>query len=309
MKQLKIVVVGLGKISTRVIAGIDAVEGFELYGVVSSSPLKAEAIRQTHPNVQYFEEYEDALYDHEVDVIYICTPNQVHEAQIRQAIQHGKHVCCEKPMLVKSHTVKELYALAKEYHVQLFEMQKAVHLPLTQLVKYHLQMGTIGEINYIEASFGRISTIEKDAWIRNIMYGGAALDVGVYPLSYVLYLLDQDQVELFNQYSDFRHGYEQTWVCTLKMSSGTLVNLQASKVCNLANECVIHGTRGTIRIPHYWKGDTAYLINDDEETTLTAIMSNDFAPQLEHAYQSIVHHQKVLWGEHEVLQYLQILER
>ncbi len=43
--------------------------------------------------------YEELLNDSEIDVIDICTPPYVHENMVIQAMQAGKHVICEKPLL------------------------------------------------------------------------------------------------------------------------------------------------------------------------------------------------------------------
>lgn len=43
--------------------------------------------------------YEDLLSDPEIDVIDICTPPYVHEEMIVKALEAGKHVICEKPLL------------------------------------------------------------------------------------------------------------------------------------------------------------------------------------------------------------------
>lgn len=43
-------------------------------------------------------DFEDLLYDDEIDVIDICTPPYVHEEMIEQAMRAGKHVICEKPL-------------------------------------------------------------------------------------------------------------------------------------------------------------------------------------------------------------------
>jgi predicted dehydrogenase len=43
--------------------------------------------------------YEELIRDPEIDVIDICTPPYVHKEEIIQAMQAGKHVICEKPLV------------------------------------------------------------------------------------------------------------------------------------------------------------------------------------------------------------------
>lgn len=44
-------------------------------------------------------DFNDLLNDPEIDVIDICTPPYVHKEEIIQAMQAGKHVICEKPLV------------------------------------------------------------------------------------------------------------------------------------------------------------------------------------------------------------------
>ena len=43
--------------------------------------------------------YDDLINDSEIDVIDICTPPYVHKEEIIKAMQAGKHVICEKPLV------------------------------------------------------------------------------------------------------------------------------------------------------------------------------------------------------------------
>ena len=44
-------------------------------------------------------DFDDLLTDPEIDVIDICTPPYVHEDMVERAMQAGKHVICEKPLI------------------------------------------------------------------------------------------------------------------------------------------------------------------------------------------------------------------
>lgn len=306
---MNIVVVGLGTISKRVIQGIDAVEGLHLYGIVSTSREKAMNVQSSHEHCHHFFTVEDVCKDNLVDVVYLCTPNKIHYRQIKQCLEAKKHVCCEKPMLVHSKDVKELYTLAKEQEVYLFEMQKSVHLPLTQLVKYHVDKGSIGELLSIVASFGNIFDLKEDAWVKDKEYGGSALDIGVYPLSYSLYLLGEDKLLEYQQLSDTRHGYEQSWCFQGKTNNQVIVSCRASMAEPLGNECLIQGSKGSIRIQNFWKNDQAVMVVEDKETILHAFMNNDFEPQLKNMKEVIESKSEQRWSEEHLLYYLELIGR
>jgi predicted dehydrogenase len=84
--------------------------GVEVVGVVGSSPERARA-KRLGPVV---DSYEQLLGDERVDVVHLTTPNQLHYPQVKQALEAGKHVVCEKPLAVTSGQSAELLELAVE---------------------------------------------------------------------------------------------------------------------------------------------------------------------------------------------------
>lgn len=54
-----------------------------------------------------------ALAD-DIDAIHICTPPTLHYPMVKDALNAGKHVICEKPLCLQTDDAKELMLLAKE---------------------------------------------------------------------------------------------------------------------------------------------------------------------------------------------------
>ena len=76
-----------------------------------------------------------------------------HYGYIKQSLLAGKHVLCEKPMVLKKAEAIELFALAKELNLVLLEAIKTAFAPgfirLVSLAK----SGLIGEIKNVDATF------------------------------------------------------------------------------------------------------------------------------------------------------------
>jgi predicted dehydrogenase len=107
IRDLRAGVVGTGFIGA---VHVDALRrlGVEVVGVVGSSPERARA-KQVAPVV---DGYERLLADERVDVVHLTTPNHLHYPQVKQALEAGKHVVCEKPLAVTSEQSAELLELA-----------------------------------------------------------------------------------------------------------------------------------------------------------------------------------------------------
>ncbi len=70
---------------------------------VSSKPIKST--------------FEEILNDVSVSVVFICSPDKYHSEQLLKCVEYGKHVFCEKPMVVSfddKHTLQKALDLAKQ---------------------------------------------------------------------------------------------------------------------------------------------------------------------------------------------------
>jgi predicted dehydrogenase len=83
--------------------------GVDVVGVVGSSPERARA-KTLAPVI---DSYEQLLADERVDVVHLTTPNHLHYPQVKQALEAGKHVVCEKPLAMTSEQSSELVEQAE----------------------------------------------------------------------------------------------------------------------------------------------------------------------------------------------------
>jgi predicted dehydrogenase len=103
---------GAGVVGTGFIGAVhvEAVRrlGVEVVGVVGSEPERARAKRLA----PVIDSYDELLADERVDVVHLTTPNHLHYPQVKQALEVGKHVVCEKPLALTSEQSTELLELA-----------------------------------------------------------------------------------------------------------------------------------------------------------------------------------------------------
>ena len=118
-----------------------------------------------------------ALTDCQPDVVSIGTPGGVHYEAIKQAIDHGAHVFCDKPMTTDGESAKELYALAKAKQVKTAYAASFRYMPEILHAKRLVAEGAIGEPQEVEC----IShfNLEKDipfGWSHRKEDGGGRLN-------------------------------------------------------------------------------------------------------------------------------------
>ncbi|MHA7177704.1 Gfo/Idh/MocA family protein [Arthrobacter sp. Sr24] len=127
--------------------------------------------------------YLQLLADPEVDVVYIATPHGQHFDVARAALEHGKHVLCEKALTITAAETHVLIELARAKNLFLMEAVWARFAPGYQRALEIIASGEIGEVKWVRADLGFVAP--KDETLRIWAPdngGGALLDLSVYPL-------------------------------------------------------------------------------------------------------------------------------
>jgi len=112
-QHLRAAVVGTGFIGVVHVEALRRL-GVQVTGVVGSSPERARAKAEVAVLPEPYESFAAMLADPRVDVVHITSPNRLHLAQARAALEAGKHVVCEKPLAMTARETAELLALARE---------------------------------------------------------------------------------------------------------------------------------------------------------------------------------------------------
>lgn len=120
-----------------------------------------------------------------VDAVYIVTPHNSHYEYVKLALKLGKPVLCEKPFTVEAKQAEELIWLAEEKGIYLAEAMWTWFSPIANQVKAWLDGGEFGEIQEVIANYHMNSRGYAPRVTDPNRAGGALLDVGVYPITYL----------------------------------------------------------------------------------------------------------------------------
>ncbi|PTT87709.1 hypothetical protein DBR42_11145, partial [Pelomonas sp. HMWF004] len=135
---------------------------------------------------------DELLTDPSVDAVYIATPHSHHGEYIRAALQAGKPVLCEKPLVTTRAEGEALVALARERGVFLMEALWTRFLPAYDLAGQLLREGAIGELRAMQSSFCFASAYDPAHRNWNpALAGGSLWDIGIYNLAVTRWVLQQ----------------------------------------------------------------------------------------------------------------------
>ena len=240
-------IIGTGRIAGRFIPEATAVSGINVQSVYNPHA-ESEKKFGSKWNLDTPDSLE--AFWNGIDIVYIASPHETHFEYAKQALEHGKHVLCEKPLALQKAEVTELYDLAKKKNVVLYEGIKTAYCPCFEKVIGTALGGSIGNIRAVDATFTKLENPSARE-LSDPVYGGSFTELASYCLLPAIKLLGVE-------YSDIRfesiladNGIDLLTRCFLRYP-----NAMTTATCGLGaksnGELVITGTKGYIVVAAPW---------------------------------------------------------
>lgn len=240
-------IMGCGRIAKRMPSEVSVVSGVVISSAFDINSDALSSFVNVFPEIDSSSSLED--FYKKVDAVYIATPHASHYGNIKDALNTGKHVLCETPMLLNADQAKELYKMAENNGLILMEANKTAHCPAFNHLITLIKSGLIGEVVDIEASLAQL--LDKNGReFDPSQFGGALFEQGSYPLLPIFRLLGIDYQNLIiysrmvNDVDIFTRGVfkYQNATCSFKVGLG--VKTEGS--------LVVSGTKGYAYVPAPW---------------------------------------------------------
>ena len=244
---VKVGIIGCGRVANRFPKEVEVVNGVD---VIAAYDINIDVARQLSSTNEQIIAYSDINDFYEaVDAVYIATPHLSHYYYIKQALEAGKHVLCETPMVLNGDEAKEVFALAESKGLILMEANKTAHCPAFNHLIVMIKSGVIGEVVDIDASLSQL--LDKNGREFDKEQGGGALfEQGSYPLLPIFKLcgINYENLNLYSRMDKnidihtkgvFRY---KNAVCSFKVGLGVKTE----------GNLVISGTKGYAYVPAPW---------------------------------------------------------
>ena len=207
--------------------------------------------------------YEDLL--ERVDAVYVTSHPSQHYEHIKEALQKGKHVLCESPVVLDMSQYDELTALAKSKgHVLMDVIKTAYSMAYNRLILL-LKGGKIGRVVSVDAVCTSLTDLQNSdqtkleyKWNSICAWGPTAL-LPIFQLLGPEYKTKQitssfiDKKLQFDDFTKIAFVYDHA-VASIKVGKGV----------KSAGELIISGTRGYVYVPApWWKMDYFELRYED----------------------------------------------
>lgn len=245
---LRIGIAGTGRVAGRFPKEAKYVSGVNVEGVFNPHDDHAKPFADNYKLAFWTNDYDEFL--DKLDAVYIATPHETHYEYAKRALLMGKHVLCEKPMVLKKDEAEELFAIAKEKGCILMEAIKTAYAPgFNQLVSV-AKSGVIGDIRDVEASFSRLTAPGKRE-VEDVKYGGSFTEFGSYCLLPIVKLLGKDYKDVRFHSIPMENGVDAYTKVSFDYDNGFALTKNGVGV-KTEGQLLIAGTKGYILAKSPW---------------------------------------------------------
>ena len=132
---------------------------------------------------------EDVFARDDIDLVFLCTPNDTHADYAVRAMESGKHVICEKPMASRLTDAERMWASSQRCGKMLHISYQNRYTDQALYAKRLIDEGILGDIYYAKAyALRRRAVPTWGAAGRKTQGGGPLMDIGSHAIDLALWL-------------------------------------------------------------------------------------------------------------------------
>jgi xylose dehydrogenase (NAD/NADP) len=257
IKKLRWGILGAARINERLLPAIVEASNAELVAIASRRPgAAAQTLAQYAPQqqVRTYDNLEALLNDTDIDAVYLPLANHEHAEWTLRAIEHGKHVLCEKPMALTVADIAAIKAAAQRHKVTVMEGFMYRFHPQHARVQELIHSGLIGEVQSVRSSY---SFMMRPARMYRLTEsvdngGGAMWDIGCYAIHSARMFFDRPAVAVTAIAKYVESGADIATSGIIDFGEGKFAHFDFSFERARRCEYEIIGTKGGIKCHNVW---------------------------------------------------------
>jgi predicted dehydrogenase len=267
-------------------------------GVFDVSRERAEAMANDFGGKVY-DTVEAMIADPSIDAVSVCVANAFHAPITIDALNHGKHVLCEKPMAITLKDCQDMLSAAKKNGKRLLIDHNQRLTPAHKKAKEIIASGELGRVISFAATFGHkgpemwSADKSNNTWFfkKNAAAFGSMADLGIHKIDLMRYLIGADVKNVFSRLATLDKKFpdgtpievDDNSVEILTFENGALGTVTTSwthygEECNSSS---LYCEKGTIKLYHDPKYALQVVYADGTKAhyELDRMQTNDDAQQ------------------------------
>ncbi|MEY8458248.1 Gfo/Idh/MocA family protein [Lactococcus ileimucosae] len=194
--MLKLGIIGTGWISSSFVEAAHLTKKYSLEAVYSRNLESAVSFTEDFDDVELYDDLDD-FFKHDLDIVYIASPNAIHFEQAKAAILAGKNIIVEKPAFSNPRELTEIIRLSDENNVLFFEAARNIHEKSFETINLFLADKKIVGADFTYSKYSSKMPALLAGKLPNKFNskfsGGLLADLGVYLLYAAIYWFDKPQ--------------------------------------------------------------------------------------------------------------------
>ncbi len=221
--MIKIGLIGCGAWGKNLLRTFFNLPGCVLLTGCDQDARQTEKLCSSYPEVKFTQNHQEIIDNPNLDAVVVATPPASHFQLCQAALQAGKDVFVEKPLVLDTQQGEELVGLARKKKKILMVGHIMEYHPATLKLKEYVDKGDLGRIYYLystRVNLGKVRDIENALW-----------SFAPHDISMILFLLGQEpnSVTATGQcYLQKDKGIEDVVFMSMHFEDGTMAHVHVS---------------------------------------------------------------------------------
>jgi predicted dehydrogenase len=218
--MIKIGQVGAGAWGKNLLRHFSGSDLSELIVCCDGDPAARQRVHEAYPDMEMTDDFTRLLQD-DIDAVVVATPPAAHYELCRAALEAGKDVFVEKPLVLRSADGENLRKLARDKERILMVGHIMVYHPAVLWLRRAIADRQLGEIYYLYATRVNLGKVRD---IENAMWSFAPHDISIMRL-----LLNEDPIRVSaTGMAYLQPGIEDVVFMTLHYSGRVMAQIHVS---------------------------------------------------------------------------------
>ena len=191
----------MGFARTTQLPAFKACAGARVVSVASAHRVNAEKVAEEFKIRHVANDWRELVARDDVDLVSIVTPPATHMEITLAALDHGKHVLCEKPMAMNANEALQMYERAEQAGKLALIDHELRFLNSRRMMRAMLHGGHIGKVrhcNYVfRSDYRGVLDRQWDWWSDESMGGGTLGAIGSHAIDSFRWMVETEISQVF----------------------------------------------------------------------------------------------------------------
>jgi predicted dehydrogenase len=200
-EPVRVAIIGAGQRGKIHLEAYQKVPDAQIVALVDVNEPEARLVAQKYGIPDVYTDFRAVLERDDIDAVDVILHNNLHRPMTVAALEAGKHVYCEKPMAGTYADAEAMMDAAQAAGKHLGIQLSFLFSDATKAARYLIDEGELGRVYHARSVGHRrrgrpyVDGYGTPAFVQKAQAtGGALIDMGVYHISQILYLLDNPEV-------------------------------------------------------------------------------------------------------------------